>query len=285
MDEPWATADDVQRREWLRRGIVPLDYPDAVAADWPKLLGIVEERAKPERDVQNRKALRERWWHYAEKRPGLYAAIAGLERVLVIPVVSSKINFAFLPNQMVYAHKLIVFPFEQYSAFCTLQSNVHEVWGRSFSSTMKDDVNYSPSDCFETFPFPAGWETDPTLEAAGREYYAFRASLMVRNDEGLTKTYNRFHDSYEDDADIAKLRALHAAMDRAVLAAYCWTDIPTDCEFLLDHKIDEEEWGNRKKKPYRYRWPDDVRDEVLARLLELNARRAADEIRAGLMTA
>ena len=104
---------------------------------------------------------------------------------------------------------------------------------------------------------------------------------MVRNDEGMTKTYNRFHDPYEDDADIAEVRRLHAAMDRAVLDAYGWTDIPTDCEFLLDYEIDEEFWG-KKKKPYRYRWPDEVRDEVLARLLELNGSRAAEEARAGL---
>ena len=103
---------------------------------------------------------------------------------------------------------------------------------------------------------------------------------MVRNNEGLTKTYNRFHDPDERDPEILKLRELHAAMDRAVLDAYGWTDIPTDCEFLLDYEIDEEEWGT-KKKPYRYRWPDDVRDEVLARLLELNARRAQEEARAG----
>ena len=70
-------------------------------------------------------------------------------------------------------------------------------------------------------------------------------------------------------------------MDRAVLDAYGWNDISTDCEFLLDYEIDEETWG-RKKKPYRYRWPDDVRDEVLARLLELNAERAAEEARAGI---
>jgi hypothetical protein len=86
---------------------------------------------------------------------------------------------------------------------------------------------------------------------------------MVRNDEGLTKTYNRFHDPHESDLDILKLRELHAAMDRAVLNAYGWSDIKTDCKFLLDYEIDEEEWGN-KKKPWRYRWPDEVRDEVLA---------------------
>ena len=69
-------------------------------------------------------------------------------------------------------------------------------------------------------------------------------------------------------------------MDRAVLDAYGWRDIATDCEFLLDYAIDEEEWG-RRKKPWRYRWPDTIRDEVLARLLELNAKRAAEEARAG----
>ena len=70
---------------------------------------------------------------------------------------------------------------------------------------------------------------------------------MVRNDEGLTKTYNRFHDPDERDPEILKLRELHAAMDRAVLDAYGWSDIPTDCEFLLDYEIDEEEWGDKKK--------------------------------------
>jgi hypothetical protein len=69
-------------------------------------------------------------------------------------------------------------------------------------------------------------------------------------------------------------------MDRAVLDAYGWSEIPTNCEFLLDYEIDEEEWGD-KKKPYRYRWPDEVRDEVLARLLELNATRAQEEARSG----
>ena len=97
---------------------------------------------------------------------------------------------------------------------------------------------------------------------------------------GLTATYNRFHDPYEDDPEIATLRELHAAMDRAVLYAYGWTDISTDCEFLIDYEIDKETWGARKK-PYSYRWPNEVRSEVLARLLELNAQRASEEIRRG----
>ena len=278
--ESWADADEKRRRELRRQPIVPHDYPEPVAVDWPELLAIVEERVKPERDVQNRKALRERWWHYAEKRPGLYATVAGLERVLAVSRVGQQAAFVFLPKDMVYAESMIIFPFTTHAAFCALQSRPHEIWARFFGSSMKDDLRYTPSDCFETFPFPEGWEAHPALEAAGKAYYDFRAALMVRNGEGMTRTYNRFHDPDETDPGITELRDLHAAMDRAILDAYGWNDIPTDCEFLLDYAIDEEQW-DRRKKPYRYRWPDATRDEVLARLLELNAARAAEEARTG----
>jgi len=60
-----------------------------------------------------------------------------------------------------------------------------------FAISLKDDLRYTPTDCFETFPFSAGWKTDAALEAAGREYDESRAALMVENHEGLTKTYNR----------------------------------------------------------------------------------------------
>ena len=130
---------------------------------------------------------------------------------------------------------------------------------------MKDDLRYAPTDCFETFPFPERWEAHEKLEAAGATYYAFRAELLVTRRQGLTETYNRFHDPDERDADIVKLRNLHADMDRAVLGAYGWDDIPTKCEFLLDYETDDDEAG-RRRRPWRYRWPDEVHDEVLARL-------------------
>ena len=180
---------------------------------------------------------------------------------------------------MVYAESVVLFPLQTFAAFCLLQSRTHEVWARFFGSSLKDSLLYTPSDCFETFPFPGGWETDGSLEAAGRSYHEYRAALMTERAEGMTKTYNRFHDIYEADPRIMELRELHSAIDRIVLDAYGWSDIPTDCDFLLDYEIDEATWG-RKKKPYRYRWPDRVRDEVLARLLALNAQRATAEVRA-----
>jgi hypothetical protein len=252
----------------------------------PACMAIVRDRVLPHRRGQKRAANRERWWLYNETRPGLYSAVAGLSRVLVNPVVSKYISFVFLKPHMVFTNVLNVFAFESDEALCLLQSRVHEAWAVLHGSTLRVDVRYNPTDCFETFPFAIAWESNRALKDAGREYDEFRTALMVRNNEGLTKTYNRFHDPYESDADILTLRDLHATMDRAVLDAYGWTDIQTKCEFILESEDEDEDEENeaggrpsRKKKPWRYRWPDEVRDEVLGRLLELNAKRASEEAR------
>jgi hypothetical protein len=270
---------------------------------WPDLMAIVEEKVKPQRMNDNREVRRQYWWRFGETTPALFAAIRGRARVLINALYGPYLSMTFLPGTMVFNNKLNVMPFTEYPPFCTLQSRVHEVWARAFSSTLKDDLAYAPSDCFETFPFPdelpdvaASFQlAGPTgqvgnlpphhaLEAAGKEYYEFRAALMVRNNEGLTKTYNRFHDPNERSSDIVRLRELHAAMDRAVLDAYGWTDLQPTCAFLLDYEEDEDEEetsGRQRKKPWRYRWPDDFRDEVLARLLALNKERAQQESLSG----
>jgi len=283
LDTTWKDADEKEQAAWLQAGIVPADYPEAVAADWPDLLNIIERKVKPERITKDAKKYPRmvlEWWKFWNARPALSAAIEGLERVLVICRHQPQWCVARLAATSVFAESLIVFPFATHAAFCALQSRVHETWARFFGSSIKDDLRYTPSDCFETFPFPEGWDTNPVLEATGRAYHDFRATLMVRNEEGLTKIYNRFHDPDECAPEIQELRLLHAAMDRAVFDAYGWSGISTDCEFLLDYEIDEEEWGN-KRKPWRFRWPDAVRDEVLARLLELNAEQAKQEVRMG----
>jgi hypothetical protein len=293
------------------------------ARAWPDIWKLLEQRVKPERtrrkwngEYQLRDPLPQKWWIHADKRPALYAAVGELCRVLAISQTSRTLAFAFLPSGMVYSHKTIVFPDESYACFAALQTRAHELWSRLCGSTMKDDAVYTPSDCFETFPFPEGWEKNASLDSAGQVYYDFRAKLMVDTNLGLTKTYNRFHDPKERSPEIAKLRELHAAMDNAVLAAYGWTDLDTTCGFDLDYceaepaddaspeTLERLETGryfcesaeearafaaelgdgssSGAKLPWRYRWRPETRDEVLARLLKLNAERAEAERRAGL---
>ncbi|MDD1434338.1 hypothetical protein MEO42_25320 [Dolichospermum sp. ST_sed6] len=253
------------------------------AREYPDLMNIVEEKVKPARLAQNREIRARYWWRFGETTPALYQAISQLNRVLVVSRVGQHGSFTFLPNNIVPSEGLVVFANEQNSFFCILQSRIHEIWTRFFGSTLEDRLRYTPSDCFETFPFPEEWEKNEKLEEAGKKYYEYRAELMVKNNQGLTQTYNRFHDPDEYDSDILKLRSLHTEMDKAVLTAYGWEDISTDCEYLLDYEEEEEEnsKGRGKKKPYRYRYPEATHDEILARLLELNQTRSESEILGG----
>jgi N-6 DNA Methylase len=248
------------------------------AKRWPYLYGLVREKVKPERDSTARQSRRKRWWQYGETRPGLVAAVKGLDRVVACSQTSTHISFTFLPTNIIWSTKLKIFPHEKSSFFGILQSRVHDFWARFFGSTMKDDPVYVPTDCFETFPFPESWEPSISLEAAGNAYYEFRAALMIERNEGMTKTYNRFHQRGETAEDIKRLRELHAAMDRAVLEAYGWHDLAARAAPIFLDETNEDDHTYQG----RLFWPSNFRDEVLARLLALNAERYAEEVRLGI---
>jgi len=143
---------------------------------------------------------------------------------------------------------------------------------------MEDRLLYAPSDLLETFPFPSSYETDAVLDAIGQTYHDHRAELMIAADEGMTKTYNRFHKGSETGPAIQRLRELHDEMDRAVLRAYGWDDLADTLkpEFLTEDTEDDHTYQGR------YFWPAAQRDQVLSRLLALSAECYEEELRAGL---
>jgi hypothetical protein len=273
-----------ERASLRRKGIVPSDYPGPVAADYPDLVAILESRVKPERaqlrdDTPDGKRRKTFWWLWGRWTPTLAEAQLKYDRLLAISYVSQHMAFAFLPTNLVYAITLAVLKFSKYSEFSVVQSRVHETWARFFASSLEDRLRYTSTDCFETFPLPSVFGQSPQLDSVGQQYYDYRADIMRRYSEGLTTIYNWFHDPESDCMEITRLRKLHDAMDRAVLNAYDWTDIQPKSQFILefDNEEEDEEIVRSRKKKYRYRWADDVRDEVLARLLQLNRQRALEE--------
>jgi hypothetical protein len=279
-------ACNQRRQECLQNGIVPADYPDEVAEDWPDLLAVVERWVKPQRialpstNAWNR-TVSKYWWRWGAYRKELNRALAGLKRYIFVPNLSPHLLAAFIAADVVTGapHNVVAFP--TMAPFAVLQSRIHEIWARFFSSTLEDRLRYAPSDCFETFPFPAGYETDAALEAAGQTYHDHRAALMIAANEGMTKTYNRFHDSEERGAVIQTLRDLHGEMDRAVLHAYGWDDLATELspEFLTEDSENDHTYQGR------YFLPAEGRDRVLARLLALNVERHAVEVAEGRVPA
>jgi hypothetical protein len=264
--------DDPQQRpsRWV---INFFDWPIERAQQYPACFEIVERLVHPERSRVNRKAHRERWWIYGDKRPALYAAMSSLERVLAITLVSKLALPAWVPTGQVIAHKCVVFPVEDDAVFGLLTSSFHWWWTVRWSSSLGGvgNINYSPSDVFETLPKPSSdspaWAG---VSDAGRDLDKYRAALMVQSRLGLTKTYNRVHSPVELDAEIAELRDLHVRLDRAVSDAYGWSDLD------LDHHHWETPQG------VRFTVSPAAKDELLDRLLELNHQRHAEEVAAGL---
>jgi hypothetical protein len=239
----------------------------------PKLLELIRQRVKPYRETLKRAAYRDYWWRFEEPQFSMRMAISSLDRCIVSSQVSKHLLFSFQPSDRIFSHKLNVFPFNTYTPFAVLQSRVHEPWARLLSSTLETRLNYSATDCFETFPFPQADPRTvmPELEALGEKLYTTRARFMVDTNQGLTKTYNALKDPDNDDPRVLELRALHEEMDRAVLAAYGWTNIPVPpyCP-----KTDEDRAALQA-----------FEDEVIDRLFVLNAERAAQEKQAAAASA
>ncbi|HPT27342.1 MAG TPA: hypothetical protein PLZ95_13050, partial [Bryobacteraceae bacterium] len=238
------------------------DWPLERAMEYLDCYEIVERLVKPERATKAADVAAWPWWQFWRIRPELYATIAGLDRVLVIPETTKYCTFSLCPTGIVFSHMTKLLALGDGASAAIVMSSIHEAWARTYSSTLETRLKYITSDGFETFPFP----TSPSLlESSGERYHSHRRDIMIARREGLTTTYNRFHSPHEVSHDIATLRSMHVEMDHAVADAYGWTDLE------LGHGF------HQTKQGIRYTISEAARLTVLDRLLALNHERYAAE--------
>ncbi|WP_202870028.1 Eco57I restriction-modification methylase domain-containing protein [Kribbella caucasensis] len=246
------------------------EWSEDEARTYPRCFERVQRLVKPERDAQKDRGGRQFWWRYLRPRPELSAAIAGLERVLVLAQVSRTVMPAFVSNGLVFDQKLVVFAASDAEMLALLTSSIHYSWAARYSATMKADLSYSPSDVFQTFALP---ELTAELRGLGGDLDTYRRDVMLSRQLGLTKLYNLVFDESVRDPEIDELRRIHREIDVATVRAYGWDD-------LLDQGLDH---GFHQAGAYvRYTIGPAVRQEILDRLLELNHARYAEEMAAGL---
>ncbi|MBN9392388.1 MAG: GreA/GreB family elongation factor [Chloroflexi bacterium] len=244
------------------------DWPIEQADRFNECLQIIRDRVKPERDeIKYSKSAKEKWWQYERSRPELYSAIKKLDRVLVSCRVTKYIVHTFTPSNYVYDVGMNIFATNKQTDFAILNSTIYEVWVRQNASSLRMDSRYTLTDCYENFPFPFIFSN---LADIGSKYDECRNNTMLARQEGLTKTYNRFHNPAETSEDIVKLRELHQEMDEKVAVAYGWDDLD------LGHGF------HQTKQGLRYTISEAARREVLGRLLKLNHERHAEEVAQGL---
>ncbi len=238
---PWVNGLDVLRRPRGRYIIdFGVDMSERDAAGYALPFAHVRARVLPERQGNKRASYRDRWWIHVEARPGLRAAIGPLRRFIATPTVGRHRIFVWLVRPTLPDHQLIVIAREDAYTFGVLHSRVHELWSLRLGTRLGfgNDPRYTPTTTFETFPFPWPLDTpEDRLDGEQRRARQVIADAAERLDglrrdwlagasakpRTLTALYNLRPDW---------LVNAHAALDRAVLAAYRWGPELADEELL-----------------------------------------------------
>jgi len=291
------------------------DWGEEKAKEYNWAYNHLKEFVYPVRMEDKRKAYRDRWWLFAERRVELYKRLPACKMALVVCRVTKFLSFSFVPKGYVYDVGANVILFDNYCYFTVLHSTIHECWARKYGSSLETRLRYTNEDCFENYPFPQNLTSphEQQLETNGEAYHEHRKQLMLGIQLGLTKTYNLFHSnaikaqsinnkdkqvaslqkhlekmtntiSFDEAIQgILNLRELHVQMDEAVLDAYGWgfDSAQPDKGINLRHDFYEVDYLPENDR-VRFTIHPDAMKEVLKRLLELNHKIYEEEVKAGL---
>ena len=234
-------------------------------AKFPNAYQHLLDTVKPERDQVQRAAHRANWWLFGEKRPAMRVALKGLPRFIGTTETAKHRTFSFIDSKYLPDQKIRVVAHSDAFYLGVLSSAVHLHWALAAGGTLEDRPVYNNTTCFEAFAFPdidtAGDLAERIRTLAEQIDVHRKSRLAAHPDATLTATYNVLEKLRNSDPLTAKdkvihehglvglLKSLHDELDAAVLHAYGWPDLTL---------------------------PADT-DTLLVRLVELNAKRAAEE--------
>ena len=239
---PWANGLDVTRNP---QGIWIVDFPPQMteqqAALYERPFEYIREHVKPLRATNNRRVYRERWWIHGEARPEMRASLAKCERFIVTPRVAKHRLFVWLPQPILPDSALIAFARDDDFFFGILHSRLHEIWTLAQGTQLREresGFRYTPTSCFETFPFP--WSPALPVGALSRAQAGYHAAISA-----AAATLDRLRSEWQGDrsdqertltrlynAKPAWLTNAHTALDAAVAGAYGWQPDIGDAEIL-----------------------------------------------------
>ena len=222
-----------------------VDMPEAEAALYEAPFEYVASHVKPVRDKNRDNRLRQIWWLHGAAAPKMRQAIEGLERYIATSNVSKHRIFAFIDGDVLPDATLIVFARDDDYTFGVLSSRIHTTWALSIGTQLEARPRYTPTTCFQTFPFPRPTDEQRAAIAAAakrldelRRNWLHPSATDIPGDDAdveaelrrrtLTALYN---------ANPTWLRNAHAALDAAVAAAYGW-DVDIDDQEILRRLLD-----------------------------------------------
>ena len=234
--KPWVNGRDITGRS---RNMWIVDFggmPEDTAALYELPFEHVKAQVRPQRAAS--RSTVPNWWLHERPRPEMREALEKLDRFIVTPRVSKHRLFVWLERDTLPDSATIAIARDDDYAFGVLHSRFHELWALAMGTQLESRPRYTPTTCFETFPFP---EPDgarrEAIAGAARRLYELRGGWLNPVDERgrpalegralgrrtLTNLYN------ERPTWLANA---HAALDAAVAAAYGWRPDLDDVEAL-----------------------------------------------------
>jgi hypothetical protein len=247
---PVVSAVDLTKRP---RGMWTIDFglmPLEEAAQYEKPFEYLRVHVYPVRTRNRRAAYAARWWQYAEARPGMRSALVGKRRSVATPCHAKHRVFVWVNAAVLVNQACIIFAREDDYFFGVLHSKVHELWALEQGTQLEDRPRYTPTTCFETFPFPWPPGKEPIEDPRVHAIAAAAKDLVDKRDRWLNP-------EGASEADLKKRTLTNLYNERPM-----WLD-------LAHKKLDDAVLD-------AYAWPRDLPDEaILERLLALNLERGA----------
>jgi hypothetical protein len=204
-----------------------------------------------------------KWWLFAKPRPEMRKALRGLNRYVATVETSKFKPFVFISGDVIPDHKLYAVASDDALILGVLSSRVHQVWALAAGGHLGvgNDPTWTNTTCFLPFPFPTGAAKVDHIRASGEELDAHRKRQQAAHpDLTITGMYNVLEKLRSGEALTAKDKIIHEQGLVSVLKK-------------LHDDLDAAVFD-------AYGWPHDLTDEqILERLVALNAERAAEERR------
>lgn len=262
---PYRNGRDLAARP---RGLMVLDLfglsESEVRQRYPEVYQHLLVSVKPERDRNRRASYRQCWWTFGEPRRELRPATEGLARYIATVDTAAHRIFQFLDVTTLCDDKVVLVADDRPCTLGILSSRQHVAWATRVGGWLGvgDDSVYIKSKTFDPFPFPdASPEQRVRIGALAEELDATRKDVLAEHsDLTLTTLYNLREKLVRGEAFSP------AEQDQRMRGR---VDIIAELHDRIDAAVAEA-----------YGWPVDLTDqEIVARLVALNAERVAEERR------
>jgi type II restriction/modification system DNA methylase subunit YeeA len=226
---PWVNALDITRRArdmWIID--FDMNMSEYEAAQYELPFEYVKEHVKPVREKVRNPLERRRWWVHGRTAPDFRHAVKSLDRYIATPRVSKHRLFVYMSSKVLPDGAIVAIARDDDYTLGVLHSRIHELWARAMGTQLREaesGFRYTPTTCFETFPFPRPTSKQrKAIASVAHELNQLRENWRAADPKRtLTNLYN---------SNPTWLQNAHADLDKAVADAYDWPDDLSDHHIL-----------------------------------------------------